>query len=124
MWRTSWLSREVIALPPSWRAAAWGLALHFGIRLRWHRRLRARCCLALFGCTAMIYACIKFLQEWASPFTPANFVLMGCASGTTLAAAIAAPLAPHLARPFAFCAIVLAAAALRCASLRSRATRG
>ena len=37
-------------------------------------------CLALFACTAMIYACIKFLQEWASPFTLANFVLMGCAT--------------------------------------------
>jgi len=60
----------------------------------------------------MIYACIRFLQEWASPYTPANFVLMGCASGMTLAAAIAAALAPHLARPFAFWAIALATAAL------------
>ena len=67
----------------------------------------------------MIYACIKFLQEWASPYTPANFLLMGCASGATLAAALAGTLAPDLVRPYAFAAIILTAVALavRLASL-------
>jgi DMSO reductase anchor subunit len=38
----------------------------------------------------MIYACIKFLQEWASPLTVINYTLLGTASGFTLAAAYAA----------------------------------
>ena len=32
----------------------------------------AAICLILFLCTAMIYACIKFLQEWATPLTLAR----------------------------------------------------
>ena len=53
-------------------------------------------CGALFVCTAMIYACLRFLQEWATPLTMVNFVLLGCASGFTLATACAAWLAPSL----------------------------
>ena len=51
---------------------------------------------ALFVCTAMIYACLRFLQEWATPLTIVNFVLLGCASGFTLATACAAWFAPSL----------------------------
>ncbi|MBY0266077.1 MAG: DMSO reductase, partial [Burkholderiales bacterium] len=36
----------------------------------------------------MIYACIKFLQEWATPLTLVNFTLLGSASGLMLAAAL------------------------------------
>lgn len=92
MWRTSWLSREVIVLPAFMAAAAaWGWAHWQG----WPGTLLigvagAALCLLLFLCTAMIYACIKFLQEWATPLTLVNFVLLGCASGVTLAAALAA----------------------------------
>jgi DMSO reductase anchor subunit len=121
MWRTSWLSREVIALPAFLAlVAAWGLAHHYGYA---HTvligLLGLGACAALFVCTAMIYACVKFLQEWASAFTPPNFILMGCASGTTLAAALAAVLAPYLAPTYAGAAIVLAtlALAVRVASL-------
>ena len=120
-WRTSWLSREVIALPLFMAlTAAWGLAHHlvapYTLALG---ALALTACLALFVCTAMIYACIKFLQEWASPYTPPNFVLMGLASGTTLAAALATAFAPQLARAYAASAIVLAtlALAVRIASL-------
>jgi DMSO reductase anchor subunit len=38
----------------------------------------------------MIYACLKFLRQWHSPLTVLNFILMGCASGFTLATAISA----------------------------------
>ena len=31
---------------------------------------------ALFVCTGMIYACIKFLQEWATPLTVVNYILL------------------------------------------------
>ena len=53
-------------------------------------------CFALFLCTGMIYACIRFLQEWATPLTVVNFVLLGGASGFTLATAFAAVSAPTL----------------------------
>jgi DMSO reductase anchor subunit len=82
MWRTSWLSREVIALPLFMAlVTAWGLAHHLGIRSTLAiGALALAACAALYFCTAMIYACIRFLQEWASPYTPANFVLMGCST--------------------------------------------
>src|SRR5690606_4842745 len=47
-------------------------------------------CGTLFVCTGMIYACIRFLQEWASPLTVVNFILLGLASGFTLATCYAA----------------------------------
>jgi DMSO reductase anchor subunit len=47
-------------------------------------------CFALFVCTGMIYACIKFLQEWATPLTVINYILFGGASGFMLATAFAA----------------------------------
>jgi DMSO reductase anchor subunit len=64
---------------------------------------------ALFVCTAMIYACLKFLREWHSPLTVANYILLGTASGFTLAAALAARLAPAEAPFFAGWALVFTA---------------
>jgi DMSO reductase anchor subunit len=114
MWRTSWLSREVIALPLFIAGAAlYGFAHHFswpGLGLLGLLALAA--CLALFVCTAMIYMCLKFLQEWASPLTLVNFVLLGCASGLTLAAPLSSALAPQLADAFAASALLLTLAAL------------
>jgi DMSO reductase anchor subunit len=80
-------------------------------------------CLALFVCTAMIYACIRFLQEWASPLTLANFFLIGTASGFTMAAALATLFSPAHAPMYARAAFVLCAAALasRAASLARNA---
>ena len=49
----------------------------------------------------MIYACLKFLQEWHTPLTVLNYTLLGCASGLTLAAAFAAHAAPGLASDLA-----------------------
>jgi DMSO reductase anchor subunit len=96
MWRTSWLSREVIALPAFLAcsiAYAWahqtmqGFAPFIGIAAVF-------CTLALWLCTAMIYASLRFIREWASAYTLANFVLLGCASGFTLATVWAAWAAP------------------------------
>ena len=115
-WRTSWLSREVIALPAFIAGAA--LCFFFAGHLLLETAVLALC-LALFVCTAMIYACLKFLQEWATPLTLANFLLLGSASGFTLAAALAGALAPELARFYAQCgmALTLLAGAFRIASL-------
>ena len=86
MWRTSWLSRECIALPIFLLlTAAYGAAHWAGVSATLRiGALAAAASVALFVCTAMIYACLRFLQEWARPYTRVNFVLLVCACGCTL----------------------------------------
>lgn len=102
-WRTSWLSREVIALPfMMLMITIYGVMHWFGLdgviysnakgynfsySLLVAGGVGAIAAFILFVCTGMIYACIKFLQEWATPFTIINYALFGIASGFTLAAA-------------------------------------
>lgn len=104
-WRTSWLSREVIALPAMMGTVVLYGGLHW---LDWRPvlltfgnlkeldltmaagYLGVVAAIALFVCTGMVYACMKFIQEWASPLTVLNYGLMGTASGFVLAAAYAA----------------------------------
>lgn len=121
MWRTSWLSREVIVLPAFMAAVtAYGLAHFQGwAGTLWLGGAAAALCLLLFLCTGMIYACIRFLQEWATPLTVINFTLIGCASGCMLAAALAALRNEPDAAVIGVWAISLTAAALlsRLASL-------
>lgn len=103
MWRTSWLSREVIVLPLFIATVAAYSGLQLFSELGWARVvgfIAVVLCLLLFLCTGMIYACLRFLQEWASPLTVFNFFAMGCASGATAAAALAAALQPDLVRPY------------------------
>ncbi|MBS0443992.1 MAG: dimethyl sulfoxide reductase anchor subunit [Proteobacteria bacterium] len=125
MWRTSWLSREVIALPAFMAAcAAWGGAQWLALPgTRVIGAIAALACLALFVCTGMVYASIRFLQEWASPLTLVNYLLIGCASGATLAAWLASLRAPALAPVLALAALALTLAALigRAASLARNA---
>jgi DMSO reductase anchor subunit len=113
MWRTSWLSREVIALPAFMAVVfAYGV-LHY---LGWNPNLfgadappegqltflvgllGVALCFTLYVCTGMIYACLKFLQEWNTPLTPLNYTLFGIASGFTLATAYSAYNAPELVK--------------------------
>lgn len=121
-WRTSWLSREVIALP-----AFMGLVFMYGAShlLGWKPVLvtlpgeivvdfsvalgvvGTLLAFVLFICTAMIYACLKFLREWHSPLTVINYILLGGASGFTLAAAYAAVSAPTQANFFGGWAIII-----------------
>jgi DMSO reductase anchor subunit len=129
MWRTSWLSREVIALPIfTGLVFLYALAHHpLGSLLRplapWIGAAAAAASVALFVCTGMIYACVRFLQEWATPLTVANFVLLGCASGVTLATPLAATWAPALASLYGASAVALTAIAFlgRLASLARNA---
>ncbi len=111
MWRTSWLSRECLALPVFLALAfLYGGAHALGLPQGYTLTIGLVAVLAaavLFVCTAMIYSCLRFLREWASPLTMVNFVLLGCASGFTLAALCAARLAPSLAATLALCACVL-----------------
>ena len=74
--------------------------------------LAAMATLGLFLSTAMIYAAVRFLQEWRSPLTVLNFVLLGCASGFTLATALASTLATGVEVFYTNWAIALTVAAL------------
>jgi len=127
MWRTSWLSRECICLPAFTAAvfcygAAHGLMAGNAVTLA-IGALGVVLCFALFISTGMIYTCLKFLQEWASPLTTTNFIVLGCASGFTLATACASWGAPDLTDFFAGVAVALTmlGCATRCASLRRNA---
>ena len=121
-WRTSWLSREVIVLPmfmgvvflygvvhwlginPLLGTVAGGYPVHPSILLG---ALGALLAIVLYVTTAMIYACMKFLQEWHSPLTVINYTVLGAASGFTLAAAFAAWAGVALVHFLATVAIVL-----------------
>lgn len=133
-WRTSWLSREVIVLPAfmgavtMYGAAHWfgwdapsvplGASLRVGpsVMIGTGATLLA---VALFLCTGMIYACIKFLQEWATSLTVINYALLGTASGFMAATLFAALVAPDLIGFFGGWAAVFTGVALatRTASL-------
>lgn len=95
MWRTSWLSREVIVLPAFiGLVALWWLALYAQVPQTWTRLVFPLAALlvaaGLWYCTAMIYACLRFIEEWAHPMTLATFALIGLSSGFILAAALGA----------------------------------
>lgn len=92
MWRTSWLSRECLVLPATigWTVLWWWAARGGGGAAAWWPVVALVLVAALWYCTAMIYACIRFIQEWAQPMTLVNFVLIGMASGFVLASALAA----------------------------------
>lgn len=110
MWRTSWLSREVIALPIFMGGLfVYAVAHLLGMAITpVIGALTVLACLTLFVCTAMIYASVRFLQEWASALTLVNYFLLGCASGLTLATALAALKGvPVLVVPYAMAAAAL-----------------
>ena len=103
-WKTSWLSREVIVLPAfmattfiyamihitGWNPVLFALSEDFIVDLSLLvGAINTAFAFTLFICTAMIYACIKFLQEWATPLTVLNYTLLGMASGFALSTAFA-----------------------------------
>ncbi len=126
MWRTSWLSREVIALPAAMLLiASFALLEYRGLAAPWFYLgavpvspslalgfIALLAVLALYVCTAMIYACLEFLRQWHSPLTVFNFILMGGASGFTLAAVVSIAGGDGLVDFFAPTAIVLTLFAL------------
>ncbi len=121
MWRTSWLSREVIVLP-----TVMGLIFLYGLvhYMGWDLKVMTigavvidlsliiglvatLAVFSLYIATGMIYACLKFLQEWHSPLTVINYILLGALSGFTMATLIAAYKQPELIPFFAGWSIVL-----------------
>jgi DMSO reductase anchor subunit len=134
MWRTSWLSREVIVLPLfMFLVFLYGVIHFYG----WTRPLftvadtlavdlsliigflASIAAFALFVCTAMIYASLKFLQEWHTPLTVLNYTLLGLASGFMFAAAFSAYVSLGLVSLFGTWAVIftLLGAISRAASL-------
>lgn len=133
-WRTSWLSREVIALPIlMFFVFVYAVMQYFGLDKTLFTSdtgatLQLTLVVATFGmlatfalfiCTGMIYACLKFLQEWASPLTVINYTLLGTASGFMLTTAFANHNAPELMRFYGVWATIITVAAFitRSASL-------
>ncbi len=133
-WRTSWLSREVIVLPAFMATVALYGAAHWldinpvlaqlptGAPVNLTAVLGVVgtvLAFALFVCTGMIYACLRFLREWHTPLTVVNYILLGGASGFTLASFHAAREAPELVGFFAGWAVAITALGLvtRSASL-------
>ena len=94
MWRTSWMSREVIVLPAfialvgGWALLA-TLAQRDAVAPHWLAGMAIVGAVLLWYCTAMIYACIRFIQEWAHPLTVVNYTTLGLASGFVTAGALA-----------------------------------
>lgn len=97
-WRTSWLSREVIVLPVLIGLvvvySAGNLFPQFTLQV-FPAKLMTVITLAgivfallLFVCTGMVYASLKFMQEWHSPLVVLNFILLGFSSGFLLAALV------------------------------------
>ena len=117
MWRTSWLSREVIILPIVMACMFFYGIAHY---LDYTKPLfvisnvlpidttllvglaTTLLVFALFAITSMIYAVLKFIPEWHSPYTMINFTLFGLASGFMAAAAFSSLLDHNLTGFFAF----------------------
>ena len=126
-WRTSWLSREVIVLPVVMLLVFLYGLVHY---LEWTTplftvadtlpvdatliigALATLATFALFICTGMIYASIRFLQEWHSALTVINFTLLGGASGFMLAAAFSAFIGVHLIGFYGTWAVILTVSAM------------
>ena len=122
MWRTSWMSREVIVLPAFiGLVALWALAARSGYQGSALPLAAIGLSLLLWWCTAMIYACLRFVQEWAHPLTVINFLLIGMASGLLLGCVLAAlreqMALVQIAAPWAL-ALTALAGAVRWISLR------
>lgn len=121
-WRTSWLSREVIVLP-----AFMGVVFLYGVsHLAGYRPevvtlpsgllidlsvvlgvIGTLVSFALFICTGMIYACLRFLREWHSPLTVINYIMLGGSSGFILAAFYSTSAAPSQTHFFVGWAIII-----------------
>lgn len=121
-WRTSWLSREVIVLPafmgvvflygaahlagyrPTIVTLPTGLVIDLSTVIGVIGTLLS---FALFVCTGMIYACLRFLREWNSPLTVINYILLGGSSGFILASFYASSAAPSQTHFFVGWSIII-----------------
>jgi sulfite dehydrogenase (quinone) subunit SoeC len=97
-WRSSWLSREgVLSLavfpPAGVLALAWALLGEVHAWLGWLSALLAA--LTVYA-TAMIYASLKPIPRWHTPWVPTNYLLLGLMSGALLLNALLHIFSPAL----------------------------
>ncbi|HET6467072.1 MAG TPA: DmsC/YnfH family molybdoenzyme membrane anchor subunit, partial [Geminicoccaceae bacterium] len=97
-WRSSWLSREGVLAVLTYLPA---LALFLGwvvYQKVWPLAalLTAAGAVATVICTAMIYASLKPIARWHTPWVPVSFLALALASGSLLAAAVATAFGPRL----------------------------
>ncbi|MEE9301804.1 MAG: DmsC/YnfH family molybdoenzyme membrane anchor subunit [Alphaproteobacteria bacterium] len=89
-WRSSWLSREAVAalltyLPALAFAAGWvGFEAIWG----WLGILGALLALATLVCTGMIYASLKPIRAWHTPWVPASYLGFALMTGALWLAAL------------------------------------
>lgn len=100
MWKTSWLSREVVFLP-----LFMGFAFLYLLLYHLHVAPMQRFFIGLLGIgaafglyisSAMLYAAIRFVREWANAYTTVNFIFFGLASGSAVFLAVAGFVSPSL----------------------------
>ncbi|MFN4262646.1 MAG: dimethyl sulfoxide reductase anchor subunit family protein [Thioalkalivibrionaceae bacterium] len=115
--KTSWLSREAVFAVLFYPfAAIYGLGVlisgaDVGAVAFVAGLIAAVLALITLFSTGMIYGCLKTIRQWNTALTPANYILLGLATGATVYAAIAASFgnaAPvHAAVAFALISLAL-----------------
>ena len=92
-WRSSWLSREgcmcFISYAPLCLLAAMSIFGNtFNLALGY---VGGICCIITVYCTAMIYASLRTIPSWHTPWTPAFYLLFSLTSGTLIYLAFFGP---------------------------------
>jgi sulfite dehydrogenase (quinone) subunit SoeC len=92
-WRSSWLSREGVAAIVTYvPAVLCGLCLLLGVEeaALVFGLVAAVCAVVTVYCTAMIYASLKPIKEWAHPLVPAGYLVLSLFAGAVLLALLTA----------------------------------
>lgn len=92
MWRSSWLAREA-ALAPLFLifATLYGAGKYFDLDQSTGLivgAIGAIAGIALGVASGMIYQSTRYIKEWANPYTPINFIMVGFAPGSVALLAI------------------------------------
>ena len=92
MFNKSWLSKEVVFLPLFLGFAFWYFALFYmGAPAGYRLLIGVLGTIAGFGAfvsSAMLYAKIRYVREWANPYTVINFCVFGILSGAGIVFAV------------------------------------
>lgn len=111
-WRTSWLSREgVVAILTyvPWALLAYAWIIEGEVTGNWRFAAAAAAALAVatIYCTAMIYASLRTIHQWANRWTVPVYLALGLAGGAVWTAAILAVTVGVGQNFLAFAAVVL-----------------
>ncbi|MFQ5433106.1 MAG: dimethyl sulfoxide reductase anchor subunit family protein [Nitrospinota bacterium] len=118
MWRNSWLTREIILLPAFLGFAVLYLyCLYSGVSAPVRLitgYLGVLSSMGLYLSSAMLYAAIRYIKEWANAYTVFNFILLGLTSGGALCLALIqlTGLGVEISEPVTSVVIVLGALSL------------